>query len=94
MRKILIFLIAGLLLSSNVALAKNLQELRQIASAGGSLIIDLDKTGLSTADLRLLANSLANGATLTIKAAKPDKLPTGLCLHLAKEHPGKVIFWF
>lgn len=83
-----------MLLPGELSRAKSTQELRQMAQAGASLIINLDQNKLSISELRFLAQSLNGNATLTIKSEKQDALPTTFCVQLAREHPGKIIFWF
>ena len=91
-------IISGLLLllllaSPAIAASKNTQELRQIAQAGGSLIIDLDRSSYSVSELRQIALSLNHGATLTIRTGSKS-LSVPECLQIIQARPGHVRFWF
>lgn len=93
--KILSGLMLLLLLASPAAAAatKNTQELRQIAQAGGSLIIDLERNSYSVSELRQIALSLNHGATLTIRTGSKS-LSVPECLQIIQARPGQVKFWF
>lgn len=67
--------------------------LMQITQAGGSLVLDLDKSRYTVTQLVSLAASLKYQATLTIKlGSKP--LTAVQCAQIAKARPGQVVFWF
>lgn len=90
-------IVSGALLSFFLACpsygAESMQTMRQIAQAGASLVIDLDRNRLSPSELIQLAKSLGPGSTLTIRIGQ-QRLETSHCLQIAKAKPGQVIFWF
>lgn len=72
---------------------KSAVELRQIAQAGGSLIIELANSGYSMAELLQIAQSLAAGATLTLKIDRAGRYSTAQLLQIVKARPGKITIW-
>lgn len=81
------------LISTCWGAGKTVAELRMIAQAGGSLILDLDKHAYSASELHTIAASLHKEATLTILAG-PSALSAAECARIAKVAPGRVIFRF
>lgn len=73
---------------------KTAVELRRIAQAGASLVLDLDKSSYTVVELAQIAASLAKGCTLTIISADSGRLSTSQCLQIASAKPGQIIFWF
>ena len=72
----------------------SVNELRQIAQAGGSIVVDLEERDYSVTELAVVAAALAHGATLTIRVSDRKRLPVAQCLQIAKTRPGQVCFWF
>ena len=68
-------------------------ELRQIAQAGGSLILDMDEHKYSVTELVSVAKVLSNDATLTIRMGDGQRLTLAQCLQITKARPGRVRFW-
>lgn len=85
-----------LAVSSQPALAggKSAVELRRLAQAGASLVLDLDKTPYTVVELEQIASSLAKGNTLTIISSDSGRLSTSQCLQLLRARPGQIVFWF
>lgn len=78
-----------------LAAEKSTSELRLIAQAGGSLIVDLSKHGYSASELIAIASSLSHGASLTIRMRQDgSELSTTQCAQIARAKPGQVRFWF
>ncbi|RRD69055.1 MULTISPECIES: hypothetical protein [unclassified Desulfovibrio] len=86
-------LLCALLTSPCLAGEKNVTELRQIAQAGGSLIVDMDKRRYTVTELINVASALIQGATLTIKM-DDNALTVTQCAQIARAKPGQVRFWF
>ncbi|WP_302737749.1 hypothetical protein [uncultured Desulfovibrio sp.] len=88
-------LIALLLTSPCLAAEKSTSELRLIAQAGGSLIVDLSKHGYSASELIAIASSLSHGTSLTIRMRQDgSELSIAQCAQIARAKPGQVRFWF
>lgn len=68
-------------------------ELRQIALSGGSIIVDLDKKHYTVSALVNAASSLSHGANLTIKESDGNLTATQ-CQQIARAKPGQMKFWF
>lgn len=74
---------------------KSTSELRLIAQAGGSLIVDLSKHSYSASELIAIASSLSHGASLTIRMRQDgSELSATQCAQIARAKPGQVRFWF
>lgn len=88
-------LIALLLTSPCLAAGKSTSELRLIAQAGGSLVLDMSKHAYSTSELIAIASSLRHGASLTIRMRQDgSELSATQCAQIARAKPGQVRFWF
>lgn len=88
-------LIALLLATPCLAAEKSTSELRLIAQAGGSLIVDLSKHSYSASELIAIASSLSHGASLTIRMRQDgSELSATQCAQIARAKPGQVRFWF
>ena len=96
MRKLLLSLCLAALLAVPALAAggMNVNDLRQIAQAGGSIIVDLDDRAYSVTELAAVAAALAHGATLTVKMDGKVRLSVTQCVQIAKARPGQVTFWF
>lgn len=95
MRRILLFCLVVLLVASPcMAARKSVSELRLIAQAGASLIVDIDRDNYSVTELVVIASSLSHGATLTIKTQDGSAFSTAQYAQIAKAKPGQVCFWF
>lgn len=90
---LIISLLYVLLASPCLAGEKTVAELCQIAQAGGSLLVDLDKRLYSTIELATIAATLNHGATLTIKMGD-NALSVSQCTQITRAKPGQVQFWF
>ena len=73
---------------------KSVSELRQIAQAGGSLIVDMRHRRYTVTELLTIAAGLQPDATLTVRMDRGNELSTAECLQLAQTHPGQIRFWF
>ena len=73
---------------------KSVSELRQIAQAGGSLIVDMRHRPYTLTELLTIAAGLQPDATLTVRMDRGKELSTTECLQLARTHPGQIRFWF
>lgn len=92
-----VFLAVALLVflaASAFAVGKSAVELRRLAQAGASLVLDLDKTPYTAVELEQIASSLASGCTLTIICADAVRLTTSQCLQIIRARPGQIVFWF
>ncbi len=94
MRLVFLCLTFLLLASPCPAAEKNVSELRIIAQAGGSLVLDMSKHAYSTSELIAIASSLNHGASLTIRMQGSPELSTAQCAQIARAKPGQVRFWF
>ena len=72
---------------------KSVSELRQLAQAGGSLIVDMRNRRYTVTELLTIAAGLLPEATLTVKMDRGDELSAEECLQLARSHPGQIRFW-